>query len=358
MTSVFVANGTAFGAWGGNIPRLRESAGLDEASLGVALLFVSLGAVGAMQVAGRYAARIGLVRSCWAGGLLIAVVLPWPALAHGWPALLASVTVMGFAMGWLDVCMNAHAAVMERRWGAPIMSSLHAGWSLGQLLGAALAGLLAWAGFGLLLSAVIAGLVVAACGMGALRMTDGGEAPERARFAWPSRAMLALCALIGASFAVEGAVADWSGLYLRVSLGASPGLATTSLAVLAGTMVVFRLLGDRLVRGLGPVRVVAWGGLLAAAGLLVAIAAPGVAVASVGFALVGIGVANIVPVVFSAAGRQGAAGVAMVSTAGYGAMMAAPPLIGFVSHGLGLRAGLALLVAASLSMVLLGRRVR
>ena len=135
MTLVFVANGTAFGAWAGNIPRLRERAGLDEASLGIVLLCISLGAVAAMPVAGRHAARIGLVRACWIGALALGTVLPWPALAPGWLPLLGSALVLGFFMGWLDVCMNAHGSGMERRRGAPIMSSLHAGWSLGQLAG-------------------------------------------------------------------------------------------------------------------------------------------------------------------------------------------------------------------------------
>ena len=357
MTAVFVANGLSFGSWAGNIPRLREAAGLDEADLGIALLFISLGAVAAMQVAGRYAARIGLVRACWIGAIGLGAVLPWPALAHGGWRLLVTATVLGFAMGWLDVCMNAHAASMERRWGAAIMSSFHAGWSLGQLLGAAVAGLLAAAGLSLVPSLVVAGLLVAASGLAALRLTDGNEAPERVRFAWPTRAMLALCAVIGASFAIEGAVADWSAVYLRADLAASPATATTALAVFAGTMVIFRLVGDRIVRALGPVRVVLWGGLLAAVGLAVAILAPSVLLASAGFALVGLGLANTVPVIFSAAGRKGAAGVAMVSTAGYGAMMAAPPLIGFVSHEWGLRAGLALMAAACLAMAALGRRV-
>ena len=357
MTSVFVANGLAFGAWAGNIPRLREQAGLDEASLGITLLSVSLGAVAAIQLAGLFAARIGLVRGCWGGALLLAAAMPVPALAPSWPALLAAGVLLGFGMGWVDVCMNAHAAGMERRWGAAIMSSFHAGWSLGQLLGAGLAGVLATIGLGLTASLATAGLGIAALGLAGLALSDGNEAPERAGFAWPTRGLLALCAVLGGSFAVEGAVADWSGVYLKSSLGASDAGATTSLAVFAATMVACRLVGDRVVRWLGPLRVVTWGALLAAAGLMLAIAAPSVWVAAAAFALVGLGVANIVPVAFSAAAGQGTAAFAMVSTAGYGAVMAAPPLIGFVSHGFGLRTGLACLVAACIGMAVARRRV-
>ena len=356
MTAVFVASGLSFGAWGGNLPGLREAAGLDDAHLGMVLLCVSLGAVGAMQVAGRYAAVIGLVRSCWLGGLALAAVMPWPGVVPGWWPLVVSAAVLGFGMGWLDVCMNAHAAGMERRWGEAIMSSFHAGWSLGQLLGAALAGVLASAGLGLAASLAAAGGLIALVSLSGLLLRPGDERPEPVRFVAPNRAMLALCAIIGLSFAIEGATADWSGVYLRVELGASTASAATGLGVFAGTMVVFRLIGDRIVRWLGPRRVVTMGGLISAAGLALALSAPAMQIAAVGFALVGVGLANVVPVIFSAAGRDGPAGVAMVSTAGYSGIMLAPPLIGFVSNGFGLPAGLGLVLLGGLVIAALGRR--
>jgi fucose permease len=123
-------------------------------------------------------------------------------------------------------------------------------------------------------------------------------------------------------------------------------------------MIVFRLTGDALVRRLGPARVLMGGALLAAVGLVAALTAPGLWLATPGFALVGAGVANIVPIMFSAAGRQGAAGVSMVATAGYGAVMAAPPLIGFVSQAAGLRSALMLLALGAIGMAVLSHRVR
>ena len=356
MTTVFVANGMSFGAWAGSIPRLRDNAGLDEASLGVVLLCVSLGAVAAMPMAGRYAASLGLVRCCWIGALAIALVMPLPALAPGRTTLLCAAVAIGFAMGWLDVCMNAQAAAIERGWGAPLMSSMHAGWSLGQLLGAAAGGLLAAAGVGLAASVAVEAGLVAALGLAGLAVREAGTAPEKVRFAFPNRAMLGLCLVVAASFSVEAAVADWSGVFLRVELGASEAAATTSIAVFAGTMVACRVVGDWIVRRAGPRRTVVLGGALAAAGLGLVVVAPGLAVASIGFALVGMGVANVVPVVFSAAGRGGAAGLAMAATAGYGAMMAAPPVIGLVSHEFGLRAGIVLIAVGAVVMAVLGRR--
>lgn len=357
MTAVFVGNGVGFGAWAANIPQVREAASLQDGALGVVLLCVSLGAVGAMQVAGRYAGRIGTARASWMAGFLLMLALPMPAFVPGFGALLASGVLLGLALGLLDVCMNAHAAWLEREWGTPIMSSFHAGWSLGQLLGAALAGAVAAWGLGVGWGLAVPAAVVGTCCLAAFALPEAPiERPAPQRLAWPDRTIVMLGVLVACSFVIEGGTADWSSVYLRTALDASPAVASTSIAVFAGTMVIMRLVGDRLVAWLGPARVVAGGGAVAGVGVLLAVLAPDLAVGVCGFALVGVGVANIVPVLFSAAGARGAAGVATVATAGYGAGLAAPPLIGWVSNGFGLRVGLLLLVIAAAGLIGLGRR--
>ena len=212
MTSVFVANGLAFGAWAGSLPRLREQAGLDDASLGVVLLCGSIGSLLAMQIVGRIAGRVGTARVSWISAAALAAVLPLPALLCGWPLLLPSVLLLGAVLGSLDVAMNAHAAEVERGWGTAIMSSFHAGWSLGELAGAAAAGLLADAGASLLLALALSGLVSALCGFAAFLMPDMPcRSSKPTGFAWPGRAMLRLCAVAAMSFAIEGSAADPPG---------------------------------------------------------------------------------------------------------------------------------------------------
>ena len=359
MTLVFVANGLAFGAWAGNLPRLREQAELDDTALGVLLFCGSVGSLLAMQVVGRVAGRVGTARVSWISAVALAAVLPLPALLPGGPPLLASGLLLGAVLGSLDVAMNAHAAEVERGWGTAVMSSFHAGWSLGELAGAAAAGLLAGAGASLPQALALSGFASALCGFAAFFMPDAPRRPPgQAGFAWPSRAMLRLCAVAAASFAVEGSAADWSGVYLRTELGASAAVASMGLAAFAAAMVVGRLGGDLAVRRLGPARVVWWGGAVAGLGLLGAAASPNAIGAAAGFALVGIGTANVVPVLFSAAGRDGPAGVAMAATAGYGALMGVPPLIGLASQAVGLRAALLLLTAVAGAAMLWARRGR
>ncbi len=408
MTSVFVANGIAFGAWAGNLPRLREAAGLDDRALGFVLLSAAAGAVLAMVLAGRLAAWMGTRRLCWMTALALGAALPLPSLAAGhWEALLGCAVLMGLALGSLDVAMNAHAAGIERAWGAAIMSSFHAGWSAGELAGALAAGALAALGLSLLGTMALSGVLLAGFGLAALRLPMGEGAPaaeQRAQahetepparaheteapaqahetepparahetepparaheteprakahegLQWPGRAMLLICLLTALSFAVEGGVADWSGVYLATVIGAPPSLAASSLTGFALTMLVCRLWGDQVVRALGPALVVRLGGLLTAAGLGLAVVADGVWLAAAGFALVGVGVANTVPVLFSAAGRRGPGGVAAMAAAGYGAMMAAPPLLGLVSAGFGLRVSLLVLAAGALAVAAFAR---
>lgn len=356
MTAVFVANGAAFGTWFGNIPRLQAVAGLSHADLGIVLLCVSLGAIAAMPLAGRYAARIGTARACLLLAGLIAVALPLPVLAPGFPAMLTMALLLGAGLGAMDVCMNAHAAAVERRWGSPVMSSFHAGWSLGEMAGAAAAGGLAAARIGLPGSLAISGAAILLLGLAALRLPEQRDA-KPTPFAWPSRTILTLAVIIALGFALEGAVADWSGVYLRTILNVPEGLAASSVMVFAAAMLVMRLVGDALVLRLGPARTIAAGGAVAGLGFVIALSTPTLPGALFGFAIVGVGVANIAPVVFSLAGQRGPAGVSMVATVGYGMLMAGPPLIGFVSEAVGLRLALALLLLAAAAMLVLGRRL-
>ncbi len=358
MSSVFAASGIGLGAWAGNIPRLREAARLSDASLGIVLFCVSLGSVLAMQLAGRHAGRFGTARTCWISAVALMVALPLPTLAPDWKLLLASGLLLGVALGSLDVAMNAHAAEVERVWGSAIMSSFHAGWSLGELAGAASAALLARAGASLFMALAIPGIAVGCLGLAALRLKEGSSLSlERPRLAWPRRAMLGICIIAALSFSIEGGTADWCGVYLRTVLGASTALASSSLAAFAAMMVVCRLCGDLVVRRLGPVRVIQLGAVLTGIGLLGVILSSDAAAASASFAVVGVGVANTIPVLFSAAGRNGAAGVAMMATAGYGALMGTPPLIGFVSNAVGLRGALLMLVAGAGAIALLARSI-
>jgi MFS family permease len=257
--------------------------------------------------------------------------------------------------------MNGHASALEAERQTPIMSSFHAAWSLGGLSGAALGGAIQSAGLG-----VAAGLVLPDLAIGALvlagalfALRDVGGPSSGSSFALPSAALLLLAGLAFLSMVVEGAVADWSAVYLRSALVGRPGAAALGYSSFALAMAACRMVGDVSVRRLGSRRVVTLGGFIAAAGLGLVLGLPSVATACLGFVLLGIGLANIVPVIFSAAGRSTAipaVGVSMVATAGYAGFLVGPPLIGFSSGLFGLRGALCGLVLATLGVGLFGGR--
>ena len=358
--AAFLANGMAIGAWAASVPPIQRRFGLDAGSLGLVLLALAVGAITAMVLAGGIVGRLGSARVTLISAGVLGIALPLPLLAPTAGLLALGIGLIGLVSGTLDVAMNAQATEVERLHGRPLMSSFHAGWSIGGLLGAVCAGQV---GLGLSALPVLA-LALGASLLGGLpdapyRPVGEARAGRAPRLAWPRRSMLGLCLLAGACMLVEGAMADWSGIYMRdfARAPAALGFAAFSLAMTAG-----RLGGDALVRRTGMARTVRGGGLVAAGGVALALAWPGAATGAVGCFLVGLGLANVVPVVFSAAGNSGAAppatAIAMVSTIGYGGFLLGPPGIGFLAGEVGLRAALLAVVAACLATAFLARTIR
>ena len=231
--------------------------------------------------------------------------------------------------------MNANASDVERRWGRPLMSSFHAAFSLGGAAGAVLGGWLGERGtaLGLLGPALLSSLLVAVAAP--FLMREGQRFPRRVGFAAPSRRLLPLAALAFVLMATEGSVGDWSGTYLARS-GVEPGATAAAYAAFSLLMITGRIVGDGIVGAAGPRATVGLGALLAGAGLAISAAWPGLAGGIIGFGLVGAGLANVVPVLFSVAGRIGsspAVGVASAATSGYAGLLIGPVVIGAVASG-------------------------
>jgi MFS family permease len=276
-------------------------------------------------------------------------------------SLCAVLVVLGAANGALDVSMNGHASAIEAQWRSPIMSSFHAGWSAGGLLGAATGAMLQKAGVGVFGGLALPDVFIAALMLAAAALALREEGPRTTKpapgFALPSGGVMKLAGLAFLCMMVEGAVADWSAVYLRATLSEAASVAAVGYSAFAFSMAACRIVGDVSVRRFGSSKVVGFGGLLAAAGLALVLSLPTVLTACVGFAMVGVGLANIVPVIFSAAGRSTATpavGVSMAATAGYAGFLVGPPLIGLGAGLLGLRVALCVLVVATMIVSLTG----
>ena len=176
--------------------------------------------------------------------------------------------------------------------------------------------------------------------------------------ALPSRGVLLLGSLCFLAMMTEGAIGDWSGIYLRDDLGAGAAIAATGFTGFSLGMAAARLGGDRLNERFGAGRLLRDGMALVALALGAALLIGQPAASVLGFALVGLGIANAVPLLFSAAGRVPPAGpsLAAVFTVGYMGFILGPPLIGFVGDAIGLPRTLALLCLAAIAVATLGRR--
>lgn len=356
---VFFVNGLGLGLWAGHVPALKTLHGLDDAALGLTLLGMALGAVVAMPLTGPAAARYGSRRCTIAAGIVYGVGLGLPFLALGPFALAAAVLLLGGANGAMDVSMNTQASAIERRYGRPIMSSFHAFFSLGGVAGALLAGAFiaalpagAW-------GMVPAGLAIAATVLIAGRwlIADSGQGQG---FSLPGRAALGVGLLALLAMMAEGAVLDWSAVFIASATEAAAAVAAMGYAAFSVAMTVGRLTGDCVVRRLGRGRTLGLSATLAALAIMLALS-KGTVVAILGFGLAGLGLANAVPVLFSAGARlPGLApgvGVAMVATMGYAGFLLGPPLIGVTAETAGLRWALLLVVPGLVVVALAGARL-
>lgn len=352
----FFLNGTVFGTWATHIPAIKTNLDLGAAAMGTALLFLAVGALAAMIASGPLLARRGSAAMTRLTGVAFALLLPLPSLMPGYLPLCLVLALFGVAGGTMDVAMNAHGALVERRLGRPVMSSLHGMWSLGGLFGAGIGGPLLTILPPVVQAALVSALLLVpflALQRNLLKevQDSGGTA-----LALPDRNTLLLGCLMLLAFLCEGAVLDWSAIYLRDSLGAA-ALSGLGFAVFSGAMAVGRFGGDWLRQHFGGPVLVRTGGLLAAAGMGLAVLGGEPLAAILGFGLAGLGLSNVVPVLFSAAGavRSGSAAhaVAAVSTLGYTGILIGPVAVGFVAEAtsltasFGLVALLVLVVAAA-----------
>lgn len=363
--AMFLICGTVTASWAPQVPMAKARLGIDDGVLGLALLGMGAGAMVAMPLAGFLAARFSSRLITALGGLVICLSLPLIILAPDALMLGLALFLFGAATGSMDVAMNVQAAAVEARGGRPLMSSFHGMFSVGGLIGAGGASLLLGLGLSpLAVALIVSGLMLAllAVQAGSMLPPERGAAQAGMRFALPRGIVLVLGLLTFVLFQAEGAVLDWSAVFLHESRGQDPAVAGLGYAMFAVAMAVMRLAGDGITSRFGGETVVRLGSALAAAGFLLAILAPWPAAGLIGFALVGVGAANVVPVLFSAAGRVPgmAPGLAIstIATLGYCGILVGPAAIGFIADHIGLPAALGIVAALLVATAASARAVR
>jgi fucose permease len=365
VSTAFFINGVVLASWVPHIPAVKAAHALSDGALGAVLLCMALGAVLALPLAGWLTSRVGSHRSTACAALGLCVALPLPVVSPSVALLSLSLVLLGACNGMLDVSMNAQAVAIEARYRRPIMSSFHGFFGLGGFAGAALAGGAMSLGIDgarhVVTMAVLCGLAVAHAQRWFPSSPAEPQGPGFA-FATPSRALLGLGILAFCALLAEGAMADWSAVYMRDALGTSAAEAATGFAAFSLTMAGGRFAGDLLAARLGRTKLLRVSSVIAAGGLGAALLIGQPSAAVIGFGLVGAGISNAVPVLFGAAG--GTPGVApgmalaAVATTGYLGFLAGPPLIGLAAEMAGLPAALGIVsVLCAFSALYVGRIV-
>jgi fucose permease len=384
VSAHFLVMGLTGGAWMARIPSAKSQVHLSDGTLGIALFAVPVGLVLGAALAERLVDRVGsrvLCRICGVGSCAAVIT---PGLAHTLPELMAGLFAIGVFGGTLDVAQNAQGVRVEAAYARPVMTSMHAFYSLGAILGSLAGGGFAWAGVALLPSLAAVGVFGALIdgtagpwllpeqprpfptgpapaglapeanridpsgappGTGATK--DSPDTRRRVRRLVLALGVLSVCGLVG-----EGAAGDWSAVYLKDNLGTSAGFAALGFAAFSVTMTLGRAVGDRLIQRFGVVSVIRVCGLIATVGLGLALATSVPAAAITGFTAFGAGLSIVVPQVFAAGGRadpfRPGSGLAKVVGLGYTGMAAGPAIIGLVASKIGLH--LALLIPLALAV--------
>lgn len=339
----FLICGVAMACWAAMVPYAKIRMNLTDSQTGLVLLALGAGAIVTMPFAGIFINRYGSRTVMLISALCNACALVLLTVAPTAPVLAVVLFLFGAGIGVLDVSMNAHAVVVEGAIGRPIMSSMHGLYSVGGIVGAL--GVTALLARGTPLVICMAGVAATASLLGLWqfrRLLPHSMDPRIVGSALivPRGLVLLFGILTFIAFMAEGAVLDWSAIFLHFQRGVPEARAGIAYAIFSVTMAAGRLTGDWVTHRLGSVNTLRAGSLLAIAGYAVVVTVPGPLAAILGFGIAGLGLSNLVPVIFSALGRLAdpppSVSIPVVTTIGYAGLLSGPAAIGFASDAVSL----------------------
>ncbi|GAA4069088.1 MFS transporter [Streptomyces hundungensis] len=374
IAALFCCLGFQYATWVSRIPALKTRLDLSEAELGLLLMVCGAGAALSFPLVAVLTRRFGSRRLAVGSALALGAVLLGLSVTPNYAVTLLIVCCDGVAVGCLNVAMNAQAAALEVKYRRTTMAKMHATFSAGSLFAALLASGVtslssALPAHFLTATALLAALVLAASG-GLLTEdqspaehaessdSDPAAGEKRKGLTLPTRVTIWMGLAMAFGTVTEGAMNDWSALYLKDTAGAAAELAPLGIAVVSVMMVLARLFADGWRTKWGDERIVRVGSVLAGAGLALALLAGGVVPALLGFACVGLGIAAVTPCVYVAAARQGSDALALVAAMGTTGLLGGPAVIGFIANGTSLAWGMGAVAASALVVALCSTRIR
>lgn len=374
-SAMFFLNGITFGSWAARVPSIKEAIGMTPSMLGWALICMGAGALLSIMSLGPLITKFGSRRITIGSCFLALVAFVSIGTASSYIMLLCLLFGFGITAGLMDLAMNTNAVVVEKKLDKPIMSSFHAAWSIGGMVGAAIGGFIAsqggtvmqnfaWVAGGATVVAVITSRYLledppnsSSTAHGTSESSSIDVGASGAKISLFSLAIVCCCAFLS-----EGAIADWSALFMLEVVRVQQGSAALGFAAFSMAMAVGRLTGDSFIARCTDAGALLIGGVLATIGIMLVVSFPGFYVAMAGFTCAGLGLSVQVPITFRLAGhsteRPPAESIAVVARAGYFGLLAGPSIFGYLAEWVGLRASLAVLIGIGLFTVLLALRIR
>lgn len=365
----FFLTGASIATWVTRIPEIQIKLGLSDGALGIALLGMSVGVLAALSLADSIIAKLSSRKVILIAGIILCAILPILALAPSLFLLWLTLFFFGAFQSLVDVSMNDQAVMVEKKMQKPLMSSFHAGYSIGGLAGSLLGAFLAKFTFftpfrHFFVVAIVFALLFIISQIYFLpsEARSTTKQSKKSPFKFPERALWLLGLIAFSSSIGEGSMADWSAVYLSSALATTASVAALGYAAFSITMTIGRLLGDWLIAKWSAFHIVRYGSLISFIGLLIIILTPSPYIAMVGFAAIGAGLANIVPITFSAAGnREGipaSEGIAGVASIGYAGFLAGPPIIGFIAEATSIRIAFMFVALMIGSLIFISKAIR
>ena len=357
----FFAAGFAMGCCAPFFPFIKENVSADKSEFGLLLLCLGIGAIIAMPITGIVSAKRGSKPMILLGGFLMALLIPILVVVESQSILAIIIFLLGASLGTLDVAMNVHAVEVEKIEKRSLMSNFHAQFSIGGLIGAGLMTVFLFFGVSILISSFISASITFITMSLTVNRLLNVSTVERTKFMLPKGVVILLAIFAAIIFLIEGAVVDWGALLIIDRELTTPESAGIGYILFSVAMVIARLLGDEIVKAIGEFKVLIFGVIITILGILIIVLSNITIIALSGFMFIGLGVANLVPIFFSAAGRQSvmppAIAIASVTTTGYAGILLGPVIIGYVAEVTSLSIGFSILIPLIVLIVIFSHKI-
>ncbi len=364
----YFTQGICFSSWASRIPDIKNSLSLDDAAWGTILLMMPIGQICGMTLSGLLVSKLGSnkIFPIAIFGYIISLVTI--GISSSEYSLILCLIVSGFFGNLCNISINTQGVNIESMYDKPIMASFHGGWSIAGLVGSSIGLLMSYLRivplYHFIIVAVLLSILVSLNLKFLLPDTrkEKSELEKKSKRAKPENFLFLLGAVAFFGMAAEGAMADWSGLYLQDVVGTEKSLAPLGLTAYMLTMATGRFLADKAAMRFGNQRILQAGGILIATGLFLTVAFPTLPITIIAFMIIGFGTCSIVPTVYSIAGKKTkiATGMALtiVSSISFTGFLIGPPIIGYISHISNLRYSYALIGIFGICIAIITSRIK